>query len=309
MRPPVLGGFVICRPAPVTWSVGDEFGLTLMSDLHVGAAHVDYRLIKEELARAADLEDRVLINGDVFDMVLTKDVKRFTPDVLHPRLQGRRNIVNEAIEWASELLSPVAHLIDMVGCGNHETKIEQFHNFDPIAALVHELQKAARKKDREHRVHHGGYTGFVDYRLRWANAAGKAPDRKAKGRRWVLYYHHGSGQGAPVTRGLIDFNRRDTFVHADAIWLGHKHQRLNVTVQKLSCPLEGHEPNVAEVRHVATGAYFQTYCGQSQQSIRRHGRRSNYAADAGLGPGGVGGARVVLRHARDHGPLEVRVIQ
>lgn len=303
---PILGGMHICRPRPLLGV--NPFGLRLISDLHIGANHVDYQMIEREISDAVKREDRVLVNGDILDLILPKDHKRYSPDSVHPRIGGRRDQVTAAIQWATELLSPAAHLIDMLGMGNHESAVEKWHGTDPVILLLYELEKYAKKRDPDHVIHYGGFTGFVDYRLRLSNNQNRK-DGKERGARWVIYYHHGSGGNAPVTRGLIDFNRRDTFIDADAIWMGHKHQSLSVKVEKIRCPRSGDEPAIYEVRHISTGAYFKTYSGQSQSSVRKHGRRSNYAADAGLACGGRGGARVELRLNRHDMIEEVRVIQ
>ena len=303
----VLGGMVICRPAPLAYGNGTVCGFTLMSDLHIGAANIDYRRIEKELETAKEKGDRILINGDVFDLILPKDHKRFTPDVLHPRLRGRRDIINEVIKMGLEMLGPYANQIDMVGLGNHETSTESYHSIDPLKLLVYELEKIVAESDnKEHVVHYGGYTGFVDYRFRYITKKG---DEAKGGQRWVVYYHHGSGGAAPVTKGMIDFNRKDVFIDSDVIWMGHKHNRLTSHVEKLSCPLLGRQPKTKDVRHIMTGSYQKTYVAQSQASVRKYGRRSNYAADQGMAPQGKGGARVELHFPPSQDLYEMKVIQ
>lgn len=299
MAGPVLGGMFICRPKPLSYRPGRPVVLQLMSDLHIGAPQVDYKRIARELAAAEKADARILINGDVLDLIVASDRKRFTMDCVHPRLRGRKDTVGASIDWATEILAPHAHRIDVIGMGNHEASIEKYHGVDPLSVLVSNLRRAAAEKDPDHVLHYGGYTGFVDYRFRCTKADGSPSNVNdfgagANGRRYVIYYHHGSGGAAPVTKGLIDFNRKDTFIDADVIWMGHKHNRLAVSVEKLSCPLAGHGVNVREVKHIMTGAYMRTYVGQSQESVARHGRRSNYAADMGLAPQGCGGARLLV---------------
>jgi hypothetical protein len=314
----------VCRPAPIPYRTGTEVGFTLMSDLHIGAPHVDYRLIKQELAKAIDKGDRILINGDVIDAILPKDHKRFDPDALHPRLQGRRDVLNEEIAWAVELLAPAAHLIDMIGVGNHEDAVAQWHALDPLSAIIGLLNQKLRerKKHCDHVIHYGGWTGFVDYRFRRLNLNGepRCPGGPEKGRskprqrgasdgvRWVVWFHHGSGGAAPVTKGTIDFARKAAFITADLLWMGHKHNRIMDDVQRISCPQSGDDLVIRDVRHVMTGAYMQTYVGQSQESIQRHGCKTNYAAKKGLGAQGMGGARVVLTFGA-HADYQVEVTQ
>lgn len=289
----VLGGFVTCRPKPIELKIGGEQGLTLMSDLHIGAPNVNYRLIERELKNARKRNDRILINGDVFDAILHSDGKRFTPDCLHPRLQGRRDVLNTAIEWAVEILQQYTDLLDVIGIGNHETALEKHHSLDPVRVLVYELGRKLTKPHQDHVIHYGGYCGFVDYRV--------------GGCRWVLYYHHGSGGSSYGNKGVADYGKKSTFVDADCIWMGHKHNRWNAHVQRISCPKSGQGPLIQDVRYVMTGAYMHTYTGQSQLSLKKHGRRTNYAADLGCPPQGQGGARVVLKRTR-YG-LEARVEQ
>ncbi len=297
------GGLFICRPAPVIYHNGFIQGFSLLSDLHIGARNVDYSIIMEELENAKKSNDRILLNGDIFDMILIADRKRFRADVLHPRLVGKVDIINAAIEWGVEILGPYADLIDMVGCGNHETSIEKYHNIDVLKILVHELRKL--RKDKNHTIHFGGYTGFVDYRFRMNDKEGVG---HGNGKRFVIYYHHGSGGSAPITKGMIDFARKG-WVQADVIWMGHKHNRLASAIQTYACPLQGYDPVVKDVRQIMSGAYFRTYDGQTQESYEEHGRIASWAADIGFAPQGVGGARIELVFGSQNDPYRVRVIQ
>src|SRR5690348_984347 len=95
----VLGGMHVCRPAPLDMKVEKPVGLRLMSDLHIGAAHVDYAMINKEIEDAAAHNDRVLINGDLLDLILPKDAKRHQPSAVHPRLNKRDDQINAAVAW------------------------------------------------------------------------------------------------------------------------------------------------------------------------------------------------------------------
>ncbi len=303
----IRGGLVICRPMPVLFEeFGQTLGHTKMSDLHIGAVNTDYDLISQEIQTAKDKGDRVCINGDVFDFILPSDRKRFTTDALHPRLYGKKDIVNAVIPWAVEIFAPIVDQIDGIGCGNHETSMEKYHSLDPIKALIYELEKL--RTNKRHVIHHMGYTGFLDYRYRYQSKVQRAKTN-SNSYRLSMFYHHGGGGAAPVTKGMIDFNRKDTYVDADVIWLGHKHNRFTSHVRKLSCPDHGDQPKIRDVRHIMTGAYFDTYVGQSQESIKKDGRRASWAADAGFSPQGKGGARLEVRPMTQGGGLDLKVIQ
>jgi len=303
---PILGGFVTTRPNPIIVKSGDVVGLTLMSDIHIGAPYVDYKKVAKEIQVAKDRGDWLLFNGDLYDAILVQDKKRFTGESLHPRLQNRNNILNEAVQWGTEMLAPVVDRIIMIGVGNHEFAVEKHHNYDPIQATIYELEKLLPKNSK-HTIHHGGVTGFVDFRFRYANPSENK--RNEHGRRFVLYYHHGSGGAAPVTKGMIDFNRKAAWVNADLIWMGHKHNRLNDTYERIECPLQGEGPTIKEVRNIMTGAYGNCYVGQSQKSIREHGRKSNYVSESGFAPQGKGGARVELAFGPVNEQYQIQVIQ
>ncbi len=302
-QPVPKGGMFICRPKPLSFSKDSEQGFTLMSDLHVGARNVDYELIAHELEQAKKNKDRILLNGDVFDMILVQDRKRYRSDVLHPKLLGRNDLVDAAVEWGVKILAPYADMIDMIGVGNHEDCVSKFHGTDVTKNLVYELRKL--RKDKEHFIHYGGYTGFIDHRISYNGDKGHVKDRR---KRFVIYYHHGAGGNAPITKGMIDFSRLG-WVDADVIWLGHRHARLASSVLHLSCPLAGNDPVNKEIRHIQTGAYFDTYCGQSQASLEEHGRITNYAADMKVVPQGKGGARVLLSFNGRNDDYQIKVIQ
>lgn len=301
------GGMFICRPKPAPYSYNAQLGFWLMSDLHIGAPQVDYARIKKECEDAKANNERILINGDVFDGILKKDQKRYSPSAVHSRLRHRDDQVGAAIEWAIEILSPYADHIDMIGVGNHETALVKHHDIDPVRLLVYELQK----KVKNHTIHYGGYCGFMDYRFFGITKKGKRKGTGAhsQGKRVVFFYHHGSGGDAPVTRGMIAFARLDWIEGADVIWTGHRHTKWNAEIEKIRCPAAGDKPIRRRVREIQTGAYFDTYDGQSQEHFRENGRVSNYAADKACKPHGKGGARVVLTFKQPNEPFEITVTQ
>jgi hypothetical protein len=308
------GGCTICRPAPIRVPHGGTVGFSLLSDLHLGAPQVDIPLIQSELDNAKTNGDRIAINGDLLDLILAKDLKRYEPGAVHPHLAGRNDLVNGAIEWADELLSPYIDQIDMLGIGNHETTVSRLSNTDAIKILIHRLE--SKRGNPNHLIHYGGYTGFLSYRLIPLTPDGEpywARPGQERVHYLTIFYTHGAGGNSPVTRGMINFARLG-WVQADVLWEGHRHTRWNAHSQTIRCPRTGNQPIVEEQRQIMTGAYFDTYRGQPQDHIRKHGRRSNYAADSAMQPHGKGGARLLvslipkLRRANDW-DLSLRVLQ
>lgn len=278
--PATSGGLVIARPPAVPVPPSGRVGFHLLSDLHIGAASTDHESLARELRDAKSRGDRILINGDVFDLVLAKDEKRYRPTALHERLHGKDDIVGEVLAWALEILGPVAKNLDVIGTGNHDDKLASKHSFDPVRQLVKGLRSLGSS------VSYGGYTGFVDYRI--APGFGRARERL------VVFYHHGTGGGAALSGVAGDAAKFAWVEGAQVVWLGHKHQRLSLPLRRLACPNTGHGPVEREVWFVRTGAYMRNYAGQSAESALRDGRKGNYAADGGYAPQSTGGARVVL---------------
>jgi len=262
----MAGGLRVIRPNALPPA------LTLMSDLHLGAANADHDLIEAELGAAGKAGDRILLNGDVFDMILSKDVKRFSPQVLHPSIRGRTDLVNAAVEMAVELLSPYAKQIDLIGCGNHESAVASHHSVDPTKMLADALG-----------VQYGGYQGFVRY-----------PGRKCDATTpFSLFFWHGAGGGGGLGGQLGEFGSKGQWVEGvDCTWFGHRHCRAVSQVEKFG--LHGARLVRRNQFYLRTGGYLVAYGEQDDASIRRDGRRTNYAADSLHTPYGRGGLRVVF---------------
>jgi len=255
---------VTTRETPIKSLPHTEYVL-LMSDPHIGAAFVDYDRIKQDLRLAREHSARITINGDVFDNILPKDMKRYNPTALHPRLQNRSDILNAAVDFAFEILEPYKDLIDVIGVGNHDTCVEQRHSLDAVSILIQRLNQSGAK------INHGGYAGW--YVLRWKYGIRSYYTLKIR-------YHHGAGGASPVTKGITDFQRMNSFIEgADVVHVGHKHNRFVDTSHMKQTLSNAGKVEHRRVVNVMTGSYMDTYSQQESQEILDSGRRQNYAAD------------------------------
>lgn len=194
-------------------SYSGEFEVFVCSDLHIGSSGVDHDRIVSDLAEAKRRGARILINGDIFDAILPSDHKRFAPEVLAKRIQGRGDVLNGVIEYAEELLAPFAENIDVIGVGNHDTAVTKYHSLEPVSILIDRLNSKHKGE-----INHGGYSGYYQ-------VIAKCPPRNYWS--WILRYHHGSGGSAPVTKGMIDHARMLSWVsNADVLTFGHKHNKI-----------------------------------------------------------------------------------
>ncbi len=289
-----IGGLVVTRPGMLSLPCG----LTFIADCHLGAHNFYEDLVREELEAARAYGDRVLLNGDIFDLILPGDHKRYRPECLHPRIRGRSDVINGVLDWAIELFGPYADLIDMIGVGNHEDSSAKHNSVDIILLLVNALNAKLARAHDAHDIAHGGIQGLVMYDI---------PEQSDP---FVIYYHHGFGRGSSSSSAAGDINRILHIEGADVYWLGHKHVRLSDHKERIVPPREGFEPRVRQVRFVRTGAYLINIAGQSQDDLRRQGRKSNYAADACMPGNGRGGARILLqRNALSSTDLTIKVLQ
>jgi hypothetical protein len=298
---PSTGGLAVVRPRPLVCD--QPRGISLLSDLHIGAANTDYGRILAELERADEAGDRILLGGDVFDLILPGDRKRFRPGKLHPRLQGRDDIVNAAVDWAVELLKPYEGLIDAIGVGNHESSTEQHHSLDAVRLLVDRLNAPlAGMTPRAVPIAQLGYTGYLDYQIR------AAPEARLSSGRYVVWYTHGAGRISSAPKALEKLLGSTRTFAADLYWTGHSHARAHCTEVMIHCDSRGRVVG-RDVKCIVTGGYMHAYGGQSQASIKAEGRKSNYAAEGALMPHGLGGARVVLHWEEPGFPSRIEVVQ
>jgi hypothetical protein len=304
----LVGGCPIVRPRPLS-NMGDA--LALVSDIHLGANNVDLATLKEELERARLDHARILIGGDLFDFILPSD-KRYTPDILAKRLQGRRDILNEAVDWACELLEPYADNIDLIGVGNHETFMERRHYFDGVKAVIDRLN--TKRRSGLVSIAQAGYTAFVIYSFE--DTVVVAGDKfestsfttsSVKGSEYRIWFHHGSGRGVSTVKSLSTLLAKAAPFVADLYWCGHSHARVNASEIRLEPTRRG--VKVVEIKYVITGSYLMSYGNQTQEDMRMRGRISPYTSEGGYPPHGIGGATVFLGHLNQGRPDYVRVLQ
>jgi UDP-2,3-diacylglucosamine pyrophosphatase LpxH len=253
---------------------GSTLRLQLMSDLHIGSLHTDYKLIESELKRAEAENALIAINGDVFDAILPGDRKRYRANNLHPRMYSAGDdMIGESIRWAAEILSPYAHRILMIGDGNHDDSVARYHHIEPVKHLCILLARDSGKP-----IYYGGYHGFLH--LKFPLCQGNTS--RACGH-YVIHYHHGAGGGAPVTKGAITFSRAQMWLEGvDAIWRGHTHNKQAGRDSKIvfdSGKVRAeNRVSSKDVLTIRTGAYMDTYQGTTPEYLMEHGRKDNYGA-------------------------------
>jgi predicted phosphodiesterase len=215
----------------------------LISDIHWDNPKCNRDLLRKHLEQAKEQNADVLLNGDTFCLMQgAYDPRKSKSDIRpeHNKANYLDAVVNDAIEW----FSPYAHLIKVVGYGNHETAILKRQETDVIDRFVFGLN-AANKTE----VQVGGYGGWIVYKFK----------RHGCVKHYKIKYFHGSGGGGVVTKGTIQFNRMASMVEgADMVWMGHVHEdhELTYTVESIN---SANTVQLKEVLMIRTPTYKEEY--------------------------------------------------
>lgn len=214
----------VTRPNPAIVSVAVDFESTsseayflLQSDHHWDNPKSRHDLIKEHLDEAVDRGAGVIMGGDTFCAMQGKYDKRSSKDDVRPEHQNGRYL-DSLIETGAEWFEPYAKNIVAVGKGNHETAILKNHETDLTERFVERLNTLSGAS-----VQSAGYGYWVRLHLK------RGPQSRSI---WLKIFH-GSGGGGPVTKGVIQTNRRAVFLpDADVVMSGHVHESWAVCIKR-----------------------------------------------------------------------------
>ena len=253
------------------------------SDVHFGHKNCDLNIFVKELEEAKKRNARIIIIGDLFDSIFPYGDKRWNPTVLIPELQQRDDAPVYATSMMAKILKPFAKHIDLLGMGNHEYSVLKYHGTDMINLLIMQMNQSLNG----HKIWYGGYTGYLGYRFQFHDV----------GCRKVLkiLYHHGGGGSAPVTKGMIDVNRKETNWSFDIFVFGHKHHTFGVRDIVIN-PIfraKGEGYIIAtDTRAIQTGAFYRNYPETHSMDLPTYEEKMN------LPPKPIGGVFVNVQLKR-----------
>jgi len=115
--------------------------------------------------------------------------------------------------------------------------------------LTERLVEAIRQRCPSSPVRAGGFSGWV--RFIFDRGAGASASCR-------LWYHHGYGGGGPVTRGVIQSNRKAVYVEADIIASGHTHDSWIVPITRIQLNKSNRIHHNDQI-HVSTPGYKDEY--------------------------------------------------
>lgn len=252
----------------------------LCSDLHMDHELHDKDLLDKDFKEAVKNNARIFINGDLLDYIMLGDSKRYVKS--NDPFPKRNDALNCIIEFAVDRLKDYADYIDIIGVGNHEISVIKYNNFDPVLEIIRRLNAEHRSKTL-YPIAHGGYTGFILLQF-----IGPAKHRA----RYSIWYNHGVGGSAPVTKGAIDLARRQ-YIDANIIWLGHKHSKIVHQMDQTYRITQSNDPRIitSDSFGIITGCYIKNI---SQYDIKKTGYKISFSEERMRTPQAQGGITLLI---------------
>jgi predicted phosphodiesterase len=208
---------------------GWEQWVLLVSDQHHDSHDCARKLEKEHLDLALSRGAYIISAGDTFDMMQghydpRKSYAGMRPEYLMQMIdQGNEAYFDIITQDAIEFYKSYAHLVLVVGRGNHDTSIEKHNGISPVGNLVFGLNRTITG---DHRIQAGGFGGWVKFNF--STNGGKSNRSSMR-----LKYYHGGGGDAPVTRGMIQTARQAVYLpDADIVLNGHNHQSYTTSIAR-----------------------------------------------------------------------------
>lgn len=199
----------------------------LTADRHWDNPHSNQDLQREHLQQARERGAGVIDNGDLFCAMQGRWDKRSSKSDLRPEHQCD-NYLDALVSTSADFFEPFADQFVLIGSGNHEESVKKAHETDLTERLC------ATLFDRTgHRITNGGFGGWVKFLFR-------DPTNVKKSYCVNLHYDHGYGGGGPVTKGVIQNNRRGTYLpDAHIVISGHIHERSTQDMQRIRLSDQG----------------------------------------------------------------------
>jgi len=168
--------------------------ITPIGDIHIGDKNVDYDLLKGTIQWVKDTPNAYVVGTGDWLNTATRGSKSspFSQDLT----------MNEQIDKAIELFSPIKDRIVGMVQGNHEKRLEEFCGYDPTITLCHALGCEYLK-----------YSAVISFII-----------GKGKGIAYTAYVHHTTGGGSTPGSKLNRINKlRNIVSNCDMYLGGHNH--------------------------------------------------------------------------------------
>lgn len=261
---------------------GKTAQVAILSDLHWDNPKCNRDLLKKHLDYCINQNIPIVIIGDMFCLMQGRGDNRRNKSDIRPEHNNTRyldSIVETAVDW----FTPYAHLIAVIGYGNHETGIIKYQETDILERFVTMLNFKSGSN-----VYTGGYGGWLIYNIEY---------RQGRHTNIMHKYFHGSGGGGIVTKGAINLTRAlEMYEGMDIFSIGHIHE--NASRIDVRESLEENNKCIKivhkEIHHCITGTYKEEYGDGSK----------GWHIERGAPPKPLGGRVLKLAIKRHHNDME-----
>lgn len=201
-----------------TASAGWHQDFLLCSDRHIDNEDSDKEMQRKHLEEAMSRGAGIIEVGDTFDAMQCRNDPR--------RMKGTggsaafvANYLDRIVNDASAFLAPYASNYVVIARGNHEQTVLKNAETDLIERTCERMSMLS-----QHRVHAGGYGGWVRLAARWSTRGCVAMNLK---------YHHGSGGGGMMSHGTLQTRRIASWTpDAHIVVSGHTHDQWMLTLSR-----------------------------------------------------------------------------
>lgn len=265
-------------------TTGRYLPLLIVSDVHYDSPQCDKKSLKKNFDEIKEKGGKIIVVGDWFDVMGCDRDPRTKPADIDPKYYRKdKQYLDAVVEDSAEFLMNYRDEIMFMGYGNHETKIMERRDTDPLARIVSMLNMGGAN------VQIGAYAGWIKIRMK---------DGQKKSKSFNIRYHHGYGGGAKRSKGILNA-QIDAMAHPDAhlIVSGHDHNKI-------------YDPSNVRQRVTDTGKIYEdTIHWLKTGSYKMHKRTFGYETQGGMTYTRMGGWFVDLTMNRfRHGKTDVSYI-
>jgi hypothetical protein len=202
----------------------DSFWVLLSFDRHHDNPKSNNVMEKRHLDQAREKNAIIIDGGDLFCAMQGKyDPRSYKGDLKSEHKKG--DYLDALVTTAADFYAPYADLFAIMAPGNHETNISKRHETNLTERLVTMLNDRTGSK-----IKVGGFSGWVKFQI---IVFGQCMTIN-------LWYHHGYGGDAPVTKGVIQTNRQAVYLpDAHIVATGHTHNEWQFPIPRLRLTTHG----------------------------------------------------------------------
>jgi hypothetical protein len=196
----------------------DSFWVLLSFDRHHDNPKSNNVMEKRHLDQAREKNAIIIDGGDLFCAMQGKyDPRSYKGDLKPEHKKG--DYLDALVTTAADFYAPYADLFAIMAPGNHETNISKRHETNLTERLVTMLNDKTKSN-----IKVGGFSGWVKFQIL---VFGQVMTIN-------LWYHHGYGGDAPVTKGVIQTNRQAVYLpDAHIVATGHTHNEWQFPIPRL----------------------------------------------------------------------------